>query len=102
MDFSTLDKRRRACEAEIAINRPSAPELYLGAMPVVRRDGRLHLGGAGDVVEWVVHMRRFDETQTLDRIATKDALPRPSWRSSPAWSRQPMLMPRAVRRRSIP
>lgn len=74
MDFSTVEKRRIACEAEIAINRPNAPELYLNVLPVMRRDGSLHLGGSGEVVDWVVHMRRFDETQTLDRIAVNEGL----------------------------
>ena len=45
-----------------------------GVLPVVRRDGALRLGGPGDVVEWVVHMRRFDERRTLDRIAEKGGL----------------------------
>lgn len=74
MDFSTFEKRRQACEAEVRINRAFAPDLYLGAIPVVRRDGALHLGGAGEIVEWVVHMRRFDEHQTLDRIADRGEL----------------------------
>ena len=29
LDFSTLDKRRVACEAEIAANRRNAPDVYL-------------------------------------------------------------------------
>jgi aminoglycoside phosphotransferase family enzyme/predicted kinase len=74
MDLSTIEKRRRACEAEVRINRAFAPDLYLGAIPVVRRDGALHLDGAGEIVEWVVHMRRFDERQTLDRIADRGEL----------------------------
>ena len=74
MDFSTLEKRRRACEAELRINRAFAPDLYLGAIPIVRRDGALSLGGAGEIVEWVVHMRRFDERRTLDRIADRGEL----------------------------
>ncbi len=77
MDFSTVEKRRIACEGEITINRPGAPDLYLEALPVVRRDGRLHLGGSGEVVDWVVHMRRFDETKTLDRIAATGDLAAP-------------------------
>lgn len=77
MDFSTVEKRRLACEAEIAINRPAAPDLYLEALPVVRRDGSLHLGGSGEVLDWVVHMHRFDETRTLDRIAASGDLPAP-------------------------
>ena len=31
MDLSTLEKRREACEAEIAVNRPLAPAIYLSA-----------------------------------------------------------------------
>src|SRR5262249_25858741 len=70
LDYSTLDKRRRACAAEIEVNRPLAPQIYLGVVPVTRSaDGRLALGGAGTPVEWVVEMRRFDETQTLDCLA---------------------------------
>ncbi len=71
MDFSTLDKRREACEAEIAVNRDNAPSVYLEALPIVRRGGSLAIGGAGEVVEWVAHLRRFDENDTLDRIAER-------------------------------
>lgn len=74
MDFSTLEKRRQACEAEVAVNRLDTPDIYLGVLPVVRHAGALRLGGEGEVVEWVVHMRRFDENLTLDRIAERDGL----------------------------
>ena len=30
------------------------------------------IGGAGEIVEWVSHMRRFDENATLDRVAERD------------------------------
>src|SRR5215475_8295276 len=70
LDYSTLDKRRRACAAELEVNRPLAPQIYLGVVPVTRAaDGRLALGGAGTPVEWVVEMHRFDEAQTLDCLA---------------------------------
>lgn len=60
LDYSTLELRRAAVEAEVALNRRTAPELYLSALPVTREaDGRLALGGAGAVVEWLVEMRRF-------------------------------------------
>src|SRR5579863_10423215 len=74
MDLSTLDKRRLACEAEIAVNRPSAPGVYLSALPITRSGETLAIGGEGEVVEWVTHMRRFDENATLDRVATRDSL----------------------------
>ncbi|MCS0496852.1 AAA family ATPase [Ancylobacter sp. MQZ15Z-1] len=74
MDLSTLEKRHAACRRELELNRPAAPGIYLGLVPVTRREGALHLGGEGEVVEWTVHMRRFDETATLDRIADRDGL----------------------------
>ena len=70
LDFSTLEKRKAACLAEIEANRPFAPELYRGVIAVTRKcDGALALGGDGEPVEWAVGMRRFDETKTLDRLA---------------------------------
>ena len=74
MDLSTLDKRRLACEAEIAVNRASAPGVYLAALPITRSGETFAIGGNGDVVEWVAHMRRFDENATLDHVAARGAL----------------------------
>ena len=45
MDFSTLEKRRAACEAEIAVNKPNAPDIYLGVTPIARAAHGLSLGG---------------------------------------------------------
>jgi len=70
LDYSTLDKRKAACEAEIAVNRPYAPAIYRGVVAVTRSgDGRLAIGGDGEPVEWAVEMGRFDEQQTLDHVA---------------------------------
>lgn len=74
LDFSTLERRKSACEAEIRLNRPNAPEIYLGVVPIVRRADGLHIGGAGEIVEWAVHMRRFDPESTLDRLADRNEL----------------------------
>jgi uncharacterized protein len=74
MDLSTLDKRREACEAEIAVNQPSAPDIYLSALPITRQARSFALGGDGEVVEWAVHMRRFDENATLDRVADREGV----------------------------
>lgn len=75
MDFSTLQKRRAACENEIAVNQRNAPDLYLGTAPIRRGASGLTLGGTdGAIVEWTVHLRRFDETKTLDRLAVKGEL----------------------------
>jgi len=74
MDFSTLEKRRLACEREIEVNRANAPDIYLGVVPIARGPSGLAIGGVGDVVEWAVHMRRFDENATLDQVAKRDGV----------------------------
>jgi aminoglycoside phosphotransferase family enzyme len=76
LDFSTPERRKGACEAEIEVNRSFAPELYRGVIAVTREhDGALALGGRGRSVEWAVEMRRFDETKTLDPSPFLDAGP---------------------------
>ena len=78
MDFSTAERRGAMCAAEIEINHKLAPEIYLGAAPVRRRDGKLSLGEVGehadDAVDWLVVMRRFDEEGLFDRMADRRAL----------------------------
>lgn len=74
MDFSTLEKRRRACENEIAVNKANAPDLYLGVVPISRGPVGLRFGDGGAIVEWAVHLRRFDESRTLDRLADRGEL----------------------------
>jgi len=69
LDYSTLAQRKAACEAELAVNQPFAPQLYLGVVPITRADGQLALAGDGEPVEWAVEMHRFDENATLDRLA---------------------------------
>ena len=78
LDFSTLPKRKAACEAELEINRVFAPSIYLRVVPVTRgKSGALRLGGDGEIIEWAVEMRRFDETRTLDRLADAHAIDLP-------------------------
>ena len=70
LDYSTLAKRESACEAELRINRPFAPEIYRRVVAITREeDGALKLDGTGTAVEWAVEMQRFDENATLDRLA---------------------------------
>ena len=75
LDYSTLEKRKRACEDEIRINKPFAPGIYHRVVPITRtQDGSLTVGGTGEPVEFAVEMTRFDESQTLDHLAERDDL----------------------------
>lgn len=70
LDFSTLAARHAACDAEVTINRRTAPDLYLGLVAITREaDGMLAFDGAGPVEEWVVAMRRFDQSTLFDRLS---------------------------------
>ena len=75
LDYSTLAKRKAACLAELEVNKPFAPELYRGVVPITREaKEQLAIDGRGKPVEWAVEMVRFDENQTLDRLAETDGI----------------------------
>jgi hypothetical protein len=75
LDYSTLDKRKAACQAELDVNRKFAPQLYRRIVPITRRaGGSLALDGGGEAVEWAVEMTRFDEDNTLDHVAERGEL----------------------------
>lgn len=68
-DYSTLERRRRFCEAEVRLNRRLAPGVYLGVVPIARgRGGSLRVGGRGEPVEVAVEMRRLPVDRMLDRL----------------------------------
>jgi aminoglycoside phosphotransferase family enzyme/predicted kinase len=75
LDFSTVQRRKAMCEAEVRVNRRTAPHIYRGVVAVTReRDGSLALGGTGTPVEWLVEMARFDQEGLFDRLAAREAL----------------------------
>ncbi|HVM82908.1 MAG TPA: AAA family ATPase [Candidatus Binatia bacterium] len=75
LDFSTPELRRQYCETELALNRRTAPQLYLQVLPVTREtDGRLALGGAGAPLDWLVVMKRFPQEALFSRLAEADGL----------------------------
>jgi aminoglycoside phosphotransferase family enzyme len=67
MDYSTIEARRADSEDDVRLNRRLAPDVYLGTLPLtLRQDGRMAPGGAGEVVDWLVEMRRLDRRWFLD------------------------------------
>jgi aminoglycoside phosphotransferase family enzyme len=76
LDFSTLARRETACRAELKLNRRLAPDIYLDVVALVRSGQGLAIGGDGEVVDWLVVMKRLDETQMLDRVIIEGRLHR--------------------------
>ena len=81
MDFSTRDRRRTFCEAEIRVNARTAPAIYLGVLAIIRSsDGSLgivapeNIPVGADVLDWVVKMVRFEQTCLFDRMAEQGTL----------------------------
>ncbi len=78
LDYSTPEQRHRACEAELTLNRRTAPDLYLAVQPILRRaDGTLAFAGAGEAVDWVVVMRRFAQEALFSHLAEQGRLTLP-------------------------
>ena len=75
LDFSTADRRRAMCEAELRLNQRTAPTLYHRVVAVTREaGGNLALGGAGTPIDWVLEMSRFDQDELFDRLAARERL----------------------------
>lgn len=70
LDFSTLEARRRDGLEEVRLNRRLATGVYLGLVPLTREEGTkggtLSLSGEGEVVDWLVEMRRLPSDRMLD------------------------------------
>ena len=86
MDFSTLALRRAACLAELTVNRrfeqpPPHPALYTEVLPIGGTEDAPRWGQPDQddaaAIEYAVHMRRFDDALTLDRLCTQSGLGHP-------------------------
>src|SRR5215510_163169 len=66
LDFSTLARREAACRAELTLNHRLAPDVYKAVTPILCSSRGLAIGGPGDIVDWLVVMRRLDQRQTLE------------------------------------
>ncbi len=74
-DMSSLEQRRRACEAELSVNRKLAPGVYEAVSAVTRdENGKIALDGAGRTADWVVVMQRFPDGALLSEIAAAGRL----------------------------
>lgn len=68
LDYSTIEKRRLMCEAEVRLNKRLCAEAYIGVEPIVRRDGAICVGGAGEIVEYAVKMHRMPDERMMPAL----------------------------------
>jgi len=74
LDFSTLERRAAACRAEVLLNRRLAPDVYLGVAPLSATSTGYQIASKGPVIDWLVVMRRLDESQTLEAAVRSQAV----------------------------
>lgn len=75
LDYSTVALREKFCRAELDLNVRTAPTLYLRLRAVTRAaDGGLAFDGSGQVLDWVLEMRRFAQSELFDRLAEQRKL----------------------------
>lgn len=74
LDFSRLEARRHFCEEEVRLNSRLCPALYYGVEPIVRAAGRYRIGGAGEVVDYAVHMRRLPAAGMMEGLVERGQL----------------------------
>lgn len=67
LDLRSMEDRHRNCLEEVRLNRRLAPDIYLGAVPLVLdRHGTLKVSGDGSAVDWLVWMKRLPTRSLLD------------------------------------
>lgn len=73
-DQSTRQRRQRACEEELRLNRRLAPGLYEAVVPVTGSSHAPAWGGDGRVLDHAVRMRSFDASGLWETRATRGTL----------------------------
>jgi aminoglycoside phosphotransferase family enzyme/predicted kinase len=74
LDFTTLERRRAACEDEVRLNRRLAPDVYEGVVELRGTPERPRLGGAGPLLDVAVAMRRLPADRMLDHLVRQGAV----------------------------
>src|SRR5262249_31160603 len=74
LDFSTLPRRREACETELELNRRTAPELYLEVVPVTGTPNEPEIGGIGQPRAYAGKMGEFPPSGPLHPLAPRRAV----------------------------
>ncbi|HEU4579485.1 MAG TPA: hypothetical protein VFS67_14590 [Polyangiaceae bacterium] len=73
-DYTTVGARRAACETELQLNRRLAASVYLGVVPVRCNGTGRHVEGNGEIVDWLLKMRRLPRDSMLNVCIQRQAV----------------------------
>jgi aminoglycoside phosphotransferase family enzyme len=66
LDYTTLEKRLFYCRKEVELNRRLSTDVYLGVVPITKKNGVYLIGGEGEALEYAVKMRRLPQDAMMD------------------------------------
>jgi len=76
LNFSTLARRHYFCQEELRLNQRLCPDLYLQVLGIesTSEGGYTWATGAGEICEYVLQMRQFDQAQLWSQLFNQNAL----------------------------
>lgn len=74
LDFSTLGKRKHWCEEELRLNSRFSTGLYLAVVAITGSEDTPRVDGTGEILDYAVKMRQFDQDDLLEALADSGAL----------------------------
>jgi len=79
LDYSTLERRRAACEEELRVNRELAGDIYQRVLAILPAPKGIDFAPADapGATEYALQMRRFDERQSLAGVIAERRLTDP-------------------------
>jgi len=79
LDYSTLERRRAACEEELRVNRELAGDIYQRVLAILPAPEGIDFAPADapGATEYALQMRRFDERQSLAGVIAERRLTDP-------------------------
>ncbi|MFQ5518834.1 MAG: hypothetical protein ACE5E3_02410, partial [Mariprofundus sp.] len=70
VNFSTLVKRKKTCEAEISLNRRLAPDIYLDLLSIYKEGDAYRMGGNSNrnhrIIDYAIKMVQFSQHDLFD------------------------------------
>ncbi len=64
LDYRSLAARKRFAEAEVRLNRRTAPDVYLDVLPIFHDERGYSMNRPGEIVDWAVHMKRLPDDRS--------------------------------------
>jgi aminoglycoside phosphotransferase family enzyme len=77
LNFSTLRLRKKYCQIEVKINKLLCPNLYLGVVKIVEKNGSVRIANLQSkqkAIEYAVKMREIPQKYRMDILANKNKI----------------------------